>query len=60
MNEVQRNELFKAYLLDCIDKVNQKTTFEQRTGMINNLDAIHTTNNLQTAFKAIRNELKFL
>ena len=59
MTDVQRNELFKAYLIDCLDNINQKTTFKQRSKMLNNLSTIHSTNDITKAFQAIRNEINY-
>ena len=60
MTDVQRNELFKAYLIDCLDNINQKSTFKERTTMLNNLSTIHSTTNITKAFQAIRNEINYI
>ena len=49
MTEQQKNELFIAYLKQCIDTINQNTKAEKRAVMLKNLQTIHETDNIITA-----------
>ena len=53
MTKQQRNELFIEYLKHCIDTINQNTKAEKRAAMLKNLQTIHETDNIITAFNAM-------
>ena len=57
MTEAQRNELFKAYLIHCLDISTRNMTAEKRAAMLKNLQTIHETDDIKKAFEAIRNNI---
>ena len=57
MTEQQRNELFKAYLIHCLDISTRNMKAETRAAMLENLQTIHKTDDIKEAFNAIRNNI---
>lgn len=57
MTEAQRNELFKAYLIHCMDNSTRNMTAGRRAAMLKNLQTIHETDDIKEAFNAIRNNI---
>lgn len=57
MTEAQRNELFKAYLIHCLDISTRNMKAETRAAMLENLQTIHETDDIKKAFEAIRNNI---
>jgi metal-responsive CopG/Arc/MetJ family transcriptional regulator len=54
MNEKRRNELFRFALQKALSELNEHTTHQKRTEMINVIEFVHCTNNEQKALKSLK------
>lgn len=60
MSEKRRNELFKIALQKALSELNEHTTHQKRTQMINVIEFIHSTQNEEKAVKALNNQIVFI